>query len=219
MVVIRANLLLVPLIVGLAMSSAGCLTPSVRYTRPTLQDEPAVLPPPHARRPAKEKAPAVKAGRAERKTRTAAVVYDTLLDFGEAFESDAQTGSSSPSGPLNDRLMEIINSYIGVPYRYGGTTRSGLDCSGLVQNVFRDVYELDLPRASKDMYKLGTWVRRKQAQPGDLVFFDRRGRVNHVGIYVGDGRFAHASPDYGVTYSTLDNEYFTRHFAGIKRLF
>jgi cell wall-associated NlpC family hydrolase len=119
------------------------------------------------------------------------------------------------------RLSSIIDSYIGVPYRYGGTSRKGIDCSGLVFLVFKELAHAKMPRSSRQLARLGRPVNRGGAKPGDLVFF-RGGMfngINHVGIMVGQDRFAHASTKKGVMYSRLDEEYFTNHFAFIKRVF
>jgi hypothetical protein len=119
-----------------------------------------------------------------------------------------------------DKLKTTIDSYLGTPYRWAGTTRKGMDCSGFVQTVFREVCRADLPRSSRAMSDLGRRVPLTEARPGDLVFF-RGGlfnRINHVGIYLGDGRFAHASSKKGVTISRLENQYFRTHLAAIRRV-
>ncbi|MBD3392416.1 MAG: hypothetical protein GF418_10090 [Chitinivibrionales bacterium] len=120
-----------------------------------------------------------------------------------------------------DRLAAIIDKYLGTPYRYGGEGRRGMDCSGFVNVVFTELNQARMPRSSRAMSRLGRPVPRGRARPGDLVFF-RGGflnRINHVGIYAGNGRFAHASRSRGVIYSSLDTEYYRKHFAGIRRVF
>ena len=119
------------------------------------------------------------------------------------------------------RLTSIIKKHLGTPYRYGGASRRGMDCSGFVNVVFKELNRAKLPRSSRAMSKLGKSVTLKDAKAGDLIFF-RGGafnRINHVGIYTGDKQFAHASRKKGVTYSSLDNDYYRKHFAGIRRLF
>jgi hypothetical protein len=119
------------------------------------------------------------------------------------------------------RLKRIVDSFLGTPYRYGGTSRRGMDCSGFVVVVFRKLNGAALPRSSRRQRRLGKPVSRNRAKAGDLVFF--RGGVfnlvNHVGIYMGDGEFAHASSSKGVVYTDLDDEYFGPRFAGFRRLF
>jgi len=130
---------------------------------------------------------------------------------------DYRTSYSVPP----QRLASIIEKYIGTPYRYGGMSRAGMDCSGFVKIVFSELNRARLPRSSRAMYRLGRPVAQKDARPGDLVFF-RSGafnRIDHVGIYVGEGKFAHASRKKGVIYSDLADEYYRGHCAGIRRIF
>jgi cell wall-associated NlpC family hydrolase len=119
------------------------------------------------------------------------------------------------------RLLKIIESYIGTPYRRGGMSRRGADCSGFVNLVFGELNHARLPRSSAKMFKLGTPVAKGALRTGDLVFFKGGvfGAVNHVGISTGEGRFAHASAKKGVMYSALDEEYFKQRYAGARRLF
>lgn len=125
------------------------------------------------------------------------------------------------SPPSGDRLAEVAARYIGIPYRYGGMSRRGTDCSGLVCLVFREANDAKLPHSTKMLRELGRRVSVKNATSGDLVFFRRRiyGRVNHVGIYLADGTFIHASRKRGVVYSKLDEAYYRKHFAEIRRVF
>ena len=119
-----------------------------------------------------------------------------------------------------DKLQQVVESYLGTPYRYGEKSRSGIDCSGFVSTVFRKVYDLQLPHSSKKIREYGVRVSLRRARPGDLVFF-RGGylrRINHVGIYMGEGRFIHASSSRGVIYSELEEEYYKRRFAEIRRV-
>lgn len=130
---------------------------------------------------------------------------------------------SSQNNPAasSSRLTHVVKSYIGIPYRWGGTTRAGFDCSGFVGAVFRDLHSIELPRTSRAMSKLGKRVRKDNLRTADLIFF-RGGvfrRINHVGIYMGDGRFVHSSTKKGVTYSSVDNVYFKKNFAFGRRLF
>lgn len=96
-----------------------------------------------------------------------------------------------------------------------------MDCSGFVYLVYKQVYEVSLPRSSGKMWRLGRIVPPKLAKPGDLIFF-RSGffnRINHVGIYMGDNRFVHASSTNGVIYSNMEDDYYSRRFAAIRRMF
>lgn len=106
----------------------------------------------------------------------------------------------------------------GKPYRPGGNSPRGFDCSGLVQYSYAQV-NLRLPRRTEDQWASSRAVSRKEIRPGDLLFFHQEGKRNsHVAIYVGDGRFVHA-PSSGKQVSTanLTDRYWTQHFAGARR--
>ena len=121
----------------------------------------------------------------------------------------------------NDVLMRAIG-LVGTPYRFGGNTPvSGFDCSGLVDFVFRDAVGLDLPRNTRELIDLDVpEIDRDSLQPGDLVFFSPRGgRVSHIGIYVGEGRFVHAPSQGGtVRLDSLDSKYWRHAYRGAKRV-
>lgn len=119
------------------------------------------------------------------------------------------------------RLVDTALLQRDVRYRFGGRDPSGgFDCSGFVHYVFAQALGLDLPANSAAQFRIGERVDRDAMRTGDLVFFrDRRGRINHVGIYLDDGRFIH-SPSRGerVRVDSLAESYWARHFAGAKRL-
>jgi peptidoglycan endopeptidase LytE len=106
-----------------------------------------------------------------------------------------------------------------VPYRFGGTTLWGLDCSGFVQKTF-SFLKLDLPRSAREQFREGEKVAKADLIAGDLVFFRTYAKYpSHVGIYLGDNRFIHASSrDRKVTIDSLDEPYYKEHFLGAKRL-
>lgn len=110
-----------------------------------------------------------------------------------------------------DALIRYARKWIGTPYRYGGNDRNGIDCSGLTCNVFEHVAGIRLPRDSRSQSRYCAPVDRRDISPGDLVFFSGKkggsGRINHVGIYIGDGRMIHASSSRGVTESSITDGY------------
>ena len=105
-------------------------------------------------------------------------------------------------------ISETATSLTGIKYRYGGTTTSGFDCSGYVNYVFKQ-HDIKLPRTSSGMYNSGTTVKKSDLKTGDLVFFNTSGKgVSHVGIYIGNGEFAHASTSKGVRVDKLNDPYY-----------
>ncbi len=106
--------------------------------------------------------------------------------------------------------------FLGVPYSFGGTSASGFDCSGFVQHVFA-MLGVALPRTADAQYDAGHRALGGP-HPGDLVFFDTYGGVSHVGIYLGGGKFVHASSSHGVMVSRLSESYWASRYVGAKRL-
>jgi len=111
-----------------------------------------------------------------------------------------------------DAMLAAVDSWMGTPYHFGGTTRSGVDCSAFVQSVFRESLNLRLPRTTEAQRSAGTVVDDGDISFGDLVFFQIDRGTAHVGIVVGPGRFAHASSGAGVTVSDLSETYWSRRF-------
>lgn len=110
---------------------------------------------------------------------------------------------------------------VGTPYRYGGNSpQGGFDCSGLVGYVYLHAAGMYLPRTSRDIAAMqAPRIRQTQLAAGDLVFFGNGDRVNHIGIYVGEGRFVHAPNEGGtVRLDTLDGRYWRDHYTGAKRI-
>ena len=115
----------------------------------------------------------------------------------------------------NIKLYEEIKNWIGVPYRYGGNTSKGVDCSGFVVNVYKNVYRIKLQRSSELIYKKNCdKIKKSKLQEGDLVFFKtgKKKRINHVGIYLKNGKFVHTSTSRGVIISSLDEDYYRKNF-------
>lgn len=125
--------------------------------------------------------------------------------------------------PVSGRIQDVLKralSLLGTPYRWGGTTTAGFDCSGLVSYVFRTALGIELPRVSRDQARAGQRVERSALTAGDLVFFSRSGRnIDHVGIYLGEGQFVH-SPRTGrdVMVSRMDTGYWSGRFMQATRV-
>ena len=121
----------------------------------------------------------------------------------------------------NIRLLIFMDQWYGVPYHYGGTSRDGIDCSAFSSLLLSSVYnENQLPRMSADQYKATRRVAKKDLQEGDLVFFHTLGkghRVTHVGVYLYNSRFVHASIA-GVQISNLGEGYYMSHYVGAGRV-
>ena len=135
-----------------------------------------------------------------------------------ACSATAQTRWNVPENFNVTRLCNAIDSYIGTPYRYGGTSRNGMDCSGFVMTVFNNA-GARLPHSSAILVTLGEEVSRDQLRPGDLVFFSIAGKsVSHVGVMRRDGVFAHASTSSGVRLDQLTNPYWAGAYTTARRL-
>lgn len=118
----------------------------------------------------------------------------------------------------DSKMDSVIDRTIGVTYKTGGTTTNGFDCSGFTRYVFQKL-GVTLPRQSVSQYNMGTSVSRSAMRPGDLVFFNTSGKgVSHVGIFVGSGKFAHASSSRGVIVSSLSESYYAKRYVGAKRV-
>lgn len=139
---------------------------------------------------------------------------DVLLDKIASLQQTAQ-------GNLNvaESLLNKAKKYIGTPYRFGGTTPSGFDCSGFMQYVFKNA-GINLPRSSRDMATVGSHVSRDALRVGDMVFFAHSGgRISHVGMYVGDNKFIH-SPSSGKTVeiTSLNSNYWKPRYITARRV-
>jgi LysM repeat protein len=118
---------------------------------------------------------------------------------------------------LRTKIIEEALNFLGARYRFGGESKSGLDCSALTRLVYR-VIGLDLPNTSYSQFENGIPVKKEEALPGDLVFFKKGGRIGHVGIYLGNDLFVHASFTLKrVVISSLSERYFKERFAGFRR--
>ena len=124
----------------------------------------------------------------------------------------------SSSSTVRSVLLEQYSEWQGTPHRMGGMSRSGIDCSGLVQRVFRAHLGHELPRTTKYQVRVGEPVSRDQLRPGDLIFFKTGYKTRHVGIYTGASQFLHASSSQGVSLSNINNQYWVSNYWQSRRI-
>src|ERR1700744_5322620 len=112
----------------------------------------------------------------------------------------------------NMKLFHFVYDWIGTPYRFGGHSKKGIDCSAFTKELYSEVFNLDIKRNSRDIFSMVSPVSKTELKEGDLVFFKIHSRsISHIGIYLGNNRFAHASSK-GVKISSLDEAYYSRYF-------
>lgn len=113
----------------------------------------------------------------------------------------------------------IVQKYLGKPYTGSSRYQPGIDCSLFTQEVMREYARIMLPRSAAEQYTQGLEVSRRNLMYGDLVFFEtERGRITHVGLYIGFGEFIHASSSQGVIISALNETYWAQRFVGARRI-
>lgn len=118
-----------------------------------------------------------------------------------------------------DKLLSYSLDFLGTDYKYGGSSVSAIDCSAFVKTVFKEI-DINLPRTSREQFTYGVDVSLEELREGDLLFFAKKKRINHVGIYIGNDMFIHAARrGKGVIITKLDSPYVKKHFVGAKRLF
>lgn len=115
-------------------------------------------------------------------------------------------------------LHQVYQRWRGVPYRFGGEGADGIDCSAFTQALYQEAFGMELPRSTYEQVNLGREVEREQLRPGDLVFFRTGRSTQHNGVYIGNGKFAHASSSVGVTISRLDNVYWKSRYWQARRV-
>ena len=114
----------------------------------------------------------------------------------------------------NTSLIGFIDEWWGTKYRYGGTTKKGIDCSSFTGLLMGSVFGFALPRTAREQYSICSKLSKDDMLEGDLVFFNTRGGVSHVGVYLGEGYFVHSSSSVGVTINNLNENYYSKKFIG-----
>lgn len=141
-------------------------------------------------------------------------VEDIAWDIEWEDESSARIISKEEVKVEDRELADYYESWLGTPHRMGGMTKDGVDCSGFVYNVYKDVYKINLPRTADAMSKTVNALDLSQMEEGDLVFFKNSNskKAHHVGIYLEDNNFVHTSSSRGVMISNLSDKYWSRLF-------
>lgn len=120
--------------------------------------------------------------------------------------------------PMARALVQEAMKWIGTAYRFGGESRSGTDCSGMVMSIYRDVCNVKLPRTTTEQRAYCSALKGGREMPGDLVFFGSGSGVSHVGMYIGNGQMVHASSSRGVMVSPINSGYWAKRFKGAGRV-
>lgn len=152
---------------------------------------------------------------------------DQIL-FGKKYEYDIPFESASLENTIeqlklqdkkiNNNLYSFYKEWSGVRYKYGGNSKNGIDCSALIQKAYKKKFNISLPRTTILQSKVGKEVSKTELSSGDLIFFKTGRNSRHVGIYIENGKFIHASTKKGVTISKLDNVYFAKHYWKSQRI-
>ncbi|CAM4176184.1 C40 family peptidase [Saccharibacillus endophyticus] len=138
----------------------------------------------------------------------------SVLGAAIVFTSGAASTYAASSNPINSAVSQVS----GTPYKYGGTTTAGFDCSGFTRYIF-DKFGVTLARTAASQAQQGTTVSKSNLRVGDLVFFNTTGRgISHVGFYVGNGKFANSSSSKGVSIASLSNSYWANRYVTAKRV-
>ena len=143
------------------------------------------------------------------------------VSYNKADEILTRLGDVTEKNRKKEKFLEEIVSYLNTPYRYGGESRSGIDCSAFTQKVYGNSLNVNLPRTAREQYKRWEIFKNKnELKFGDLVYFNTSARYypGHVGIYLDDNLFAHASSSRGVIVSSLNNIYYASKFIGANRV-
>ncbi len=159
-----------------------------------------------------------------KKVLTAPKKFTTSVDEGVSFynwiqKKYAKKMDVHPSEITNTKLYNFINEWYGTRYVYGGTSKRGIDCSSFVQKLIKATFNATMQRTAANQKRTTKYIGRDHLQEGDLVFFKIKvHRISHVGIYLQNNRFVHASSSRGVMISSLNSSYWSRYYAGGGRI-
>ncbi|WP_378185769.1 C40 family peptidase [Aquimarina sp. W85] len=146
-----------------------------------------------------------------------------IITNSKALKTTSAPSKSTATDRIANNIIQYAKTFNGTRYKYGGTTKKGMDCSGLIYTSFKKE-NIVLPRTSRAMSTQGEWIPLRKAEKGDLVFFKtskKKNVINHVGLIVEHGsslKFIHASVSKGVVVSSLDEKYWNNCFAGVRRV-
>jgi cell wall-associated NlpC family hydrolase len=129
-----------------------------------------------------------------------------------------QARRSANADAVEKRILDEYKQWRGTRHKMGGTGGKGIDCSGFVKAIYRDAFNIDLPRTTKEQVKRGKPISFKGLQPGDLVFFKPPTYARHVGIFLSQSKFVHASKNKGVTISKIDADYWRKYYWTARRI-
>lgn len=151
---------------------------------------------------------------------TVPTVNNRNNSFDESAESNPIAQNKINEGKKrNKSLYTFIEEWYGTPYRFGGTSKTGIDCSAFTRRLYEEVYNMSLVRTSIEQFASVAYITKEALKEGDLVFFKIRSkRISHVGVYLSDGKFVHASVSRGVVISDLEESYWSRSYAGAGRM-
>jgi lipoprotein Spr len=148
-----------------------------------------------------------------------AVAYNSSLELLSSIQFKYAIQLNVPVETLtNTSLYNLIDEWLHTPYRYGGTSKRGIDCSAFVQTLMLGAFTIQLPRIAREQHHLTSPISAHELREGDLVFFNTRGGVSHVGVYLHNNKFVHASTSNGVMISDLNDDYWRRKFIGAGRV-
>lgn len=146
------------------------------------------------------------------------VKYEPIITPEEYKKMIAEQTAQNEIQDMNQILMDFYKEWKNVKYKYGGNSKKGIDCSAFTQRIFKEKFDVNLPRTTLTQVKIGKHVKRSELEMGDLVFFKTGVRDRHVGIYMGNGDFMHASIK-GVKFTKIDKPYYKKNYWTSRRVF